>query len=266
MSMKTFVPKRVFTLLETKPGEEIYEICIILKDVYGAVSKMAKALSDARVNIRASILFDAVEKRGVGYWTSFIDMSNATKDIRQIEKELRKLDVVQGVKIVKPDPLPYDVIHFPIIHGESTAIVMPVELFNSLFDEVEKILTPSGFAAVFYNSGKKSGAFIAELLAKRNRLKGEPLIMALIQATKAIGWGCVEEFKLDIGRPFCKVKIRRCFEAILKSSKRGKVCHWTRGFIAGFLSKVVDKPLEAVELKCAANGDELCEFEVMPKI
>lgn len=264
--MENFVPKRAFTLIKMKPDEEIYEICITLKDVHGAVSKTAKILSDAHVNLRTSILFDAVEKSNIGYWTSFIDMSRAIKDIKQIEKELRHLDVVQGVKIVKPEPVIYDVIHFPIVHGESTAIVMPVELFGSLFEEIEKILTPSGFTAVFYNAGKKSGVFIAELLAKRYGLKGELLIMALIQATRAIGWGQIEDLKLDVNRPFCKVKVRRCFEAILRGSRREKVCHWTRGFIAGFLSKVVDKSMEAIELKCTATGDEICEFEARTRI
>lgn len=260
--MENSIPKRAFTLVETKPSEDIYEICVTLKDVYGAVSKTANVLSDARVNIRTSILFDAVEKNSVGYWTSFVDLSKAIKDIKQIEEELRKLDVVQDVKIVKPKPVTYDVIHFPIVHGESAAIVMPVELFGSLFDEIEKILTPSGFAAVFYSAGKKSGKFIAELLTKRYGLEGESLIWALIQATKAIGWGLIEDFKLELNQPFCKVTVQKCFEAILRGYRNEKSCHWTRGFIAGFLSKVANKPMEAVELKCTAAGDEKCEFEV----
>jgi len=264
--MENSIPKRAFTLMKMKPSEEIYEICITLKDVHGAVSETAKVLSDTHVNLRTSILFDAVEKSNTGYWTSFIDLSKAIKDIKQIEEELRELDVVQDVKVVKPKPVTYDVVHFPIVHGESAAIVMPVELFGSLFDEIEKILTPSGFAAVFYSAGKKSGAFIAELLAKKYGLKGETLIMALIQATKAIGWGQIEDFKLDVNRPFCKVKVRRCFEAVLKGYRKEKVCHWTRGFIAGFLSKTISKSVEAVETKCAATGDEVCEFEVRPRI
>jgi len=264
--MKDFIPKRVFTFLNGRPNEEIYEICIALKDVGGAVSKTAQILSEAHVNLRTSILFDAVEKSNIGYWTSFIDLSKANKDTKHIEEELRKLDVVQDVKIVKPEPLTYDVIHFPIIHGESVAMVMPLELFGSLFDETEKILTPSGFAAVFYNAGKKSGAFIAELLAKRYELKGESLISALVQATRAIGWGQVENINVDREGLFGGVKVRRCFEALLRGTRKEKVCHWTRGFIAGFLSEVLGKPVEAVELKCAAAGDEMCEFEVRSKI
>jgi len=264
--MENFVPKRVFTFLNKKPSEQIFEICITLKDVHGAVLKTAQVLSEAHVNLRTSILFDAVEKSNIGYWTSFIDLSKAVKNTKQIEEELRRLDVVQDVKIVKPEPLTYDVIHFPIVHGESVAMVMPLELFGSLFDETEKILTPSGFAAVFYNAGKKSGAFIAELLAKRYGLKDESLISALVQATKAIGWGQVENINIDRERLLGEVKVRRCFEALLRGTRKDKSCHWTRGFIAGFLGEVLSRPVEAVESKCLSAGDEECEFEVKSRI
>jgi predicted hydrocarbon binding protein len=265
-TMENFVPKRVFTLLNKKPSEEIYEICITLKDVHGAVSETAKVLSDAYVNLRTSILFDAVEKSGVGYWTSFLDLSKAVKDVRQIEEALRKLDVVQDVKIVKPEPLAYDAIHFPITHGDSAAMVMPVELFGSLLDEIQKILTPSGFAAVFYNAGKKSGSFIAKLLSTRYGLSRESLTLALIQATKAIGWGQIEDFNMDGKALVGKVKVRMCFEALMRGRREEKVCHWSRGFVAGFLSEVVGKSVDAVETKCIATGDEICEFEVKPRI
>ncbi len=259
--MRDFVPKRVFSLLDKKPHEEIYEICITLKDIHGAVSDTAKVLSDAHINLRTSILFDAVEKKGIGYWTSFIDLSKATMTIKETEEKLRKLDVVQNVEIIKPQPLPYDVIHFPVMHCESIATIMPVELFGSLFDEIEKILTPSGFEAVFYNAGKKSGAFITRLFKQRYDLEGESLILALSQATKAIGWGQIEDFNVD-EKGKGNVKVRMCFEALLRGFRKEKVCHWTRGFLAGFLGAVKGKSLEAVELKCMANGDEACEFEI----
>lgn len=264
--MESAIPKTVFAFIETKPNEIIYEICITLKDVRGAVFKTAKVLSDANVNLRTAMLFDAVEKGNSGYWTSFIDVAKAKKSIGQIEQDLRDLDVVQDIKIVKPEPLIYDVIHFPIQYGDSTAMIMPLELFGSLFEEIEKILTSSGFAAVFYGAGKKSGAHITELLGKKYGLSSEFFVSALIQSTRALGWGQLEDVKLDLHRPFCSVKIRKCFEAVLKGSRREAACHWTRGFIAGFLSEVVGKPLEAIEVKCAASGDELCEFEVCSRI
>jgi len=261
--MENPIPKMAFTFIETKPEEQIYEICIALKDVCGAVARTTKVLSDANVDIRTSTLFKAAGSNEVGYWTSFVDVSRATKSIKEIESALCGLEVVREVKIVKPEPLAYDVIHFPVMHGDSPAIIMPIELFGSLFEEIEKILTPSGFAAVFYNAGKKSGAFIADFIAKKYGLKDKQLLSALVQSTKAIGWGQIENLKIDLDRPLCKVRIRRCFEAMVKSAEE-RGCHWTRGFIAGFLSRVTSKPMEAVELKNSDNNDGTREFEVKP--
>jgi predicted hydrocarbon binding protein len=260
--MEISIPKKTFTFIDAKSDEEIYEICITLKDVCGAVTKAAEVLSDANVNICTSSLFKADDSEGVGYWTSFIDTANANKNIKEIEKALRNLNAVQDVKVVKPEPLAYDVMHFPILHGGSVAMIMPVELFGSLFEEIENILTPSGFAAVFYNAGKKSGAYITKLFKKRKGMEGETLLAAIVQGARAIGWGEIVDVSVTDGSG--RVKIRKCFEALLRSHQKGKVCHWTRGFIAGVVSQTRGVPVEAVELKCTANGDDLCEFEIIP--
>jgi len=49
--MENLIPKMAFTFIESKPDEEIYETCIALKDVCGAVAKTTKVLSDARFGL-----------------------------------------------------------------------------------------------------------------------------------------------------------------------------------------------------------------------
>ena len=51
------LPKKTFSMVEKKPGEKLYEVCIILKDVRGAIAKTAKVLADANVNIKTGALF-----------------------------------------------------------------------------------------------------------------------------------------------------------------------------------------------------------------
>lgn len=262
--MENLIPKMVFTFIETKPEEETYEVCISLKNVCSAVATTTKILSDGNVDIRTSTLFNAPGLTEIGYWTSFIDMSKATKSVQEIKDALSKLEVVKEIRVVKPQPMAYDVIHFPILHGESPAMIMPIELFGSLFEEVGKILQPSGFAAVFYNAGKKSGTFIANLLTEKYALKNRQLILALVQSTRAIGWGQMDEVKVDLNRLYCKIRVRRCFEAVLKRNGKERGCYWTRGFLAGFLSQAIGKPMEAIELKCATGEDEFCDFEIKP--
>ncbi len=264
-NMQDIIPKRAFTFIEAEPNEEIYEISIKLRDVNGALSKAAKTLSDANVNIRTSSLFVTEGESGIGYWTSFVDLAKTKGSVKALEKSIRELDVVKDVNIVKPSPLVYDVIHFPILHGDSTAMIMPAELFGSLFQEMERILMPSGFAAVIYNAGKRSGASMANRYNEKYNLKDEKLARAFVQATKAIGWGQVENFAFEKGMSPVRVQIADCFEAHLRGQPTSDgVCHWTRGFIAGFLGIVAGERMEAAEVKCAARGDRRCEFEITP--
>ena len=266
--MSYFHPKRAFTLVEKRPNEEIYEICVLLKDAKGAVARTAKTLADADISIRTSILFDAVEHKGKGYWTAFIDVSKASKTIHQLKEELKQLEEVLDVKVEKPAPALYDTIHFPILHGTSRAILMPIELFSSLWEEIEKILTHSGFEAVFYNAGKKSGKQIAKLLSQRSTCdirEVEVMATTLIQATKAIGWGVVVSWKIDPESLSAEVEMKECFEAALRKNSNRKACHWTRGFIAGYISQLFGHPVETIETKCIAAGDKVCRFQTISK-
>lgn len=260
-------PKRVFTLVETNPGDEIYELCITLKDVPGAIAKTAQVLSDANINIKTGSLFYGPEGREKGFWTSFIDVSKSTVKLEELIDKLKELDVVLDVKVEKPAPVAYEVIHFPILHGDRRALVMPIDLFKSLFEEVSKILTPSGFAAVFYNAGKKSGIFFEGFLRKKfNLKKPEDRVAVLMQAVKAIGWGVVESAEVDIETLSGVIRIKDNMEASIWGKCNENVCHWSRGFIAGYVGAVHNIDLEAVEVKCSASGSPYCEFKLTRKI
>ena len=130
---------------------------------------------------------------------------------------------------------------------------------------MKKILTPSGLEAVLYDVGKRSGANYAKYLSEKYGVKDLELISTVIQATRATGWGIVEVKSIDFKRLSGTVIIRDCFEALAREKKPYKVCHWIRGFVAGFQSVVFGQPVEAVETKCLAVGDEHCEFEIRKK-
>ncbi|MEM2975021.1 MAG: V4R domain-containing protein [Candidatus Bathyarchaeia archaeon] len=258
-------PKRVFTVEETKTGEKLYEVSVLLKDVKGAVAEVAKHFADSNVNLKTGSLFYMPGKEGIGCWTTFIDVSKCTKTIAELERELQLLDVVLDVKFSEPKPAPYEVRHFPILHGDERAIIMPIELFGEMLDAVEKILSPSGFAAVFYDVGKKTGDFIIKKLEARYKLQGAELVEALGQAVKALGFGVPEIKFIDFQKLSGTIVIRDCMEALARKKKHYKVCHWSRGFMAGAFSHVFGKPVDVVENKCLAFEDEYCEFQIKPQ-
>jgi len=266
INLSKTIPKRIFSLVDVKPGEKLYEVCVILTDVPGALAKATKVMANANVNIKTGSVFYLPDRNELGSWTSFIDVSKATKSIGEIVEDLRKLDVVEEVKFEEPKPAPFETLHFPLLHGKTRAVIMPIGTIWAVWDGLEKILLPSGFAAVNYNAGKKSGEHTATRLKEMYGLESTDLILALIQALKATGWGIGEARDIDFRGLSGTIIVKECFEAVAWRKKPYNVCHWTRGYIAGAVSVVFGKPVEAVEVRCLAKGDEHCEFKIQPKI
>ena len=259
-------PKRTFSMEEIKPGEKLYEVCIILKDVRGAIAKAANVLAGANVNIKTGALFGIPSKPEIGTWASFIDISKATMSIPDLEKKLQGLDEVAEVRFEEPKPVPYEIIHFPVLHGDSRAIIVGTETFAELWEGFEGILTPSGLEAVLYNVGKKIGTYTATGLKNTYGLKNKDLISAIVQAAKALGWGIVKFQDINFKNLTGTVIMKESFEALARQKKPHNVCHWARGYFAGCMSVVFGKPVEAVEVKCLATGAEYCEFKIKFKI
>ena len=68
-------PKRAFTFVESKPGEDIYELRVTLKDVPGALAKASSIVAEVGINIKTSIVFSTLPAEERGFWTAFIDVS-----------------------------------------------------------------------------------------------------------------------------------------------------------------------------------------------
>ena len=190
-------PKRTFSMEEVRPGERLYEVCIILRDVQGAIAKAAQVLADANINIRTGTVFHTLDKSKLGIWASFIDISKATLNIQDLEEKLRGLDEVAGVRFEEPKPAPFEVMHFPVLHGNLRAIIVDSDTFAALWDGFERILTPSGLEAVLYNIAKRIGTHTAMDLKDKYGLENKDLMSAIVQATKALGWGLVEFQDID---------------------------------------------------------------------
>jgi len=260
------IPKKVFTLDEVKPGEKCVQICLVLKDVPGALARAAGLLAEAKVNIKTGSTFYLAEYPNAGIWSSFLDFSRATRSPQEVFEELRKLDVVLEARLEEPEPAPFESIHFPILHATTRALILPIGMFWALWDGFERILKPSGLAAVLYNAGKEVGEHAAERLSEMFNVEGEKLVQAFSQAVKATGWGIAEVSSIDMKKHTATIIVKDCFEAAAWRKKPYNVCHWTRGYLAGYMSRVFGKRVEAVETKCLAKGDEHCQFKIGGKI
>lgn len=265
-TLPAMIPKRLFSLEETMPGERLYEVCVLLKDVPGALAKAAKTLADAKVNIKAESSFYVPSYEGVCFWTAFLDVSKATQDINGLRETLLQLDVIEDAKFEEPKPAPFEIMHFPVLHANTRAVIMPIGSFWALIDRLTMILTPSGLTALHYDAGKNVGQHTAKRLREIYKLNNEQMIQAFAQAQRAIGWGLMDFQHVDFNQSSGKVIVKENFEAAAFGKKNYNVCDWTRGAIAGFMSVVFGKTVEVKEVKCLANGSEHCEFVIQSKL
>jgi len=260
------IPKKLFTLDEVKPGEKCVQICVVLKDFPGALAKTAGFLADANVNVKTgSTFFLPEEYPNAGIWSSFVDFSKAAKSPEEVLEELKRLDVVLDARLEEPKPTPFESIHFPVLHATTRALVLPIGTFWALWDGFERILRPSGLAAVLYDAGKRVGERAAKRLREMFKVEGKELIQALAQTGKATGWGITEIKSINMKAHTSTIIVKDCFEAAAWRKKPYSVCHWTRGYLAGYMSTVFGKTVEATETKCMAKGDSHCEFEIRRK-
>ena len=170
------------------PGEKLYEVCVLLKDVPGALAKTAKAFADAKVNIKAESSFYVPSYEDVCFWTAFLDISKATRDINGLKEMLLQLDVIEDAKFEEPKPAPFEIMHFPVLHANTRAVIMPIDSFWASMDRLEKILTSSGLTALHYDAGKNVGEHTSMHLKEICKPNNEQLIQAFAQAQEAIGW------------------------------------------------------------------------------
>ena len=208
------IPKRLYSVDVVKAGEKTHQICLVLKDVPGALAKAAKVLADANINIKTGSTFYVTEYPNAGVWSSFIDISRATKNLEEVEEELRSLDVVLDVLFKDPKPAPFESIHFPVLHGNTRAVIMPRGMFWALWSAFEKIFAHSGLIMVLYEVGKKIGQHAARRISEMFGLKGKELLEALAQAGQATGWAITEIKEIDFERPSATIIVKDCFEAV----------------------------------------------------
>ena len=257
-----YIPKRLYSLDFFRLGEWLYQVCIVLRDVPGALAKATKVLADANVNVKTSSSFYLEGYPETGIWSAFIDVSKANKSLKEIETELRKLDVVLDVILKEPKPAPFESIHFPVLHGNTRAVIMPRGMFWALWTAFERVFAHSGLIVVLYDSGKGMGEHAAKRISKMFGLRGKQLMEALAQAGQATGWAITEIRQIDFKSCSATIVVKDGFEAAVWQKKPYTVCHWTRGYLAGYLSVVFNKQVEATETKCLAKGDEYCEFVI----
>jgi len=160
-------------------------------------------------------------------------------------------------------------------HGEVSffgqkMIILRRDVFRVMRDGLERLV---GDQAAPFLSFLASGVGIHEGSIFRDSIQGasdkekraslENLVHTALEDTN-LGLGKVCISGLDFDRGSAKVAIVNCFEALENGSSEQPNCMFTSGFLAGVFAEVLDKTVQASEVKCISQGEAECEFQINP--
>src|SRR5574341_2198097 len=138
------------------------------------------------------------------------------------------------------------------------AIIVSVETFVNLQKDAEKILGIDGAAVLFYEAGKNAGMRWINRFNTEWGLKDKKFIEAVANFYAELGWGRFD-FEENDENEFV-VTVRNSFIARGYGHSGVAVCHFLRGYNAGMAEVLKCKAIDAEEVRCAAKGDDCCEF------
>ncbi len=141
---------------------------------------------------------------------------------------------------------------------EVPAVIVSIETFVSLQKDAETILGFDGASVLLYEAGKKAGLRWINRFSKEWGLKDKKFIEAVQNFYAELGWGkfSVEEDNKN----GLVVRVENSFIARGYGYSDVPVCHFLRGYNAGLAEVLKGNEIDAEEVKCAAKGDDCCEF------
>jgi len=252
--------KDLFCSAYSESGE-LFQFAVKLKNVPGAIAEVANLLFSRGINILHGF-HTAYPGGKEAVWGFFADLKNSNMKVENVIKEIEKLDATLEVKFSKPiiDGLIVDELHFPITVLDERSIVMKIKTivgsFNRLYEKFG-----SGASFILYEMGKGAGEDKVKTLNERYDLDKLTAMKVILAERTAKGWGISKIEKFDEEKVEIIITVQELFEcAPFKGKNRDAKSQFFRGYLAGTLSRLFNKPVSVIETECIAKGDQNCKF------
>ena len=96
---------------------------------------------------------------------------------------------------------------------------------------------------------------------EQSRQSLENLVHSALEDTN-LGLGKIRIDGLDFDKSSANIVVANCFEATENGSSEEPNCIFTSGFLAGIFAEVLDKTVQAKEIRCISQGATECEFQI----
>jgi len=249
------------------PGRNLGILQVGVKNRPGSISKVTDVISRASVNvIQLMITNPSIEKTATVELLIFVDTTDAALDLEELTSQLKSIDVVEVVTMLKPQ-LPNfiaDTSYFPTqMLGERFAIFrFPV--LRALVETIRKMVGSAGVIAL-YLEGQAMGRDLFDSYRTQFQeiVAGNDLRIFELMGS-AMGWARFEIINANDENKTATVRAYDSWECgIGRKTVAGKnYAQLLRGLLAGFFTRHFQTEMVAVESKCVAAGDSYCEFNI----
>jgi predicted hydrocarbon binding protein len=244
------------------PSKKHYHVMIELENVPGALVSVLEVVRKIGLNILgSSTSVDSASR--VGVWSGFVEDGDHGAD--ELKRRLSGSPYVHDVMVVESkDGFLVDGVSFPLAYNTGArAVLMNARSLSNMLRNV-KAQFGSGGNVILYEEGRSYGKDVGGeyVLA----LGGDFLSRHTAEALKlyqALGWFRVAKVREDEDGSLT-VQAEDNFECSGRDTKAPN-SHFVRGHIEGVITAWTGRPMECREVRCAATGDECCEFVLTPR-
>ncbi|MEM3740356.1 MAG: V4R domain-containing protein [Candidatus Korarchaeum sp.] len=245
------------------PGKELVTICIeIRSDRIGILADISKLIAERGFNVingvlqvecgRGFILL-VVERAGD---TPLDDLRGALSGVEGVGEVLCEESTTLGLAIST---------HLFPLTRDGVRIISLSELgLRALIENLSRMIGEGASNAVLFRIGYEMGKGFAETYSEIARKSGieDPIdVMRYVMARMlaASGWA---KAQIEVSERTLRVILKDGLEAIASGRSEGPSCYFTKGIIAGALTRILRSPVEVSEMKCQAAGGDHCEFSI----
>ena len=126
-------------------------------------------------------------------------------------------------------------------------------------------LFQSGAKVIISEAGKAAGERYAEKVPKQTQANSVLFLKIAVQRFTDAGLGKIEVSHLDPEKAEITFRIRDNFFAEMRNKDETTYCNIVASFASGMYKRVMGKKADVKEIKCVANGDAYCEWQMKPE-
>lgn len=249
------------------PGRKVYGLAIDVSITVDVARRMAEIAAKAAATlwfVQYSMPKNRDESAKI---LAFLDFTESKVQPKELIEQLKKLDAVRSVEIIKPKKsgLIADTHFFPLVIENERVVIFRRTVYEGLMAGIRKQFGSAGEAFLFY-AGFNIGIQVYDNYVKLAGTENvEALAETIATITKTMGWCIVEKYEIEVKRKTARISVYHSFECE-QGKKSGKsYSQFIRGILAGLFTRLFKQEVSVEETMCIAKGDPYCEFKIQPK-